>query len=511
MKGFLVNKPGWRTHLAVFLLLMGCLEMNSSAQSKEQEKVSPRQAKAVSNAPSKSDAQEKTAGSKGAAIEVDTDDSGIFGRSKGQQEDRTKTPLPGNPQTPIYERYVDQTNGVTYDSLFTLATTRNKDLLAARQNLAIVRGRLVQSGLRPNPTIDTEYVTDRVIGTREGEYGISASYIQPIELAGKRAKRRRVSQLELEQAEKELAFQEQQLAAEIRSQFGEALAASESLHITEQLIAYNEETLRVTQVRLSEGDAARLDVNLIRVEVGRLHAQLLQAENRIRTALSQLRTLAGLGTEENIRLRGTLNSGKVMEGLTVEGLLTAAMQSRTDLQAARIGEDAAEARITLAEAEAVPDINLFGRYTQDKSIFSETPIGRLSDVDRKAAVGVSVPLPLFNRNQGAIAQAVATRTQARYRREFLEQVIRRDVTVAFNRLQAARDAIQLYETEILPRSQENLRMIRTAYDLGDRDLLDVVAEQRRLIETEQQYIDALKEYYLSTVELERSLGARLSR
>ncbi len=511
MSAFLVNMQGWKTRCTLVLLLIMSAQMKAFAQAKDQEKGSPSQSKVALTAPSKSDSLEKPGGSNLGVKEEDIGGPGIIGRSKGQQDDKSKSPSRNNPQTPIYDRYVDQTSGVTAESLFNLATSRNKDLLAARQNLAIIRGRLVQSGLRPNPTIDTEYTTDKVVGTREGEYGISASYIQPIELAGKRSKRRRVSQLELEQAEKELFFQEQQLAAEIRSQYGEALAATENLRKTEQLIAFNEETLRVIQVRFTEGDAARLDVNLIRVEVGRLRAQLLQAENRVRTSLSQLRTLAGLGTEENLRLQGALNSAKVLDGLTIEGLLTAALQSRADLQAARIGEEAAEARITLAEAEAVPDINIFGRYTQDKSIFGETPFGRLVDVDRKAAVGISVPLPIFNRNQGAIAQAVATRAQARYRREFLEQVIRRDITVAFNRLQTAKDAIELYANEILPRSQENLQAIRTAYDLGDKDLLDVIAEQRRLIEAEQQYIDALKEHYLSTVELERALGARLSR
>ncbi|MBI3652707.1 MAG: TolC family protein [Acidobacteria bacterium] len=503
MNGYGGKKRSWKTYFTLFLLLTMGGQMVALAQSPDQEKIRVPQ--------SKGDLQKPTDGSTAVVGEEERGGSGIIGRSTRQQQSKPILPLPTAPQTPIYDRYVDQTNGVTYEALFNLAASRNRNLLAARQNLAIINGRLVQSGLRPNPTLDTEYVTDKIVGSGQGEYGISAAYIQPLELAGKRRKRLRVSQLELEQAEKELAFQEQQLAAEIRSQFAEALAATENLRITEQLIAFNEETLRFIQLRFTEGDAARLDVNLIRVEVGRLRAQLLQSENRVRTALSQLRTLAGLGSEENVRLQGALNPLKVMEGLTLEGLQLAAMQSRTDLQAARIGETAADARLRLAEAEAVPNINIFGRFTQDKSIFGLSSGGRLVDVDRKAAFGVSVPLPFFNRNQGAIAEAVATRAQTRYRREFLEQVIKRDVTVAFNRLQTAKEAIQLYETDIVPRSQENLQMIRTAYDLGDKDILDVIAEQRRLIETKQQYIDALKEYYLSTVELERALGTRISK
>src|SRR5439155_7133813 len=137
------------------------------------------------------------------------------------------------------------------------------------------------------------------------------------------------------------------------------------------------------------------------------------------------------------------------------------------------------------------------RYEQDKRLFDDTPVGRLTNTDKKVAFGVSIPLPVFNKNQGAIAEAAAVRVQARHRREFLEQVVKRDVVLAFSRLQTAGEAVKLYETELMPRSEDNLRIIRVAYDLGDQELLNVIAEQRRLIEVQQQYIDAVKELYVS--------------
>ncbi|MEW6732876.1 MAG: TolC family protein [Acidobacteriota bacterium] len=429
-------------------------------------------------------------------------------RDSSKQEDTAQPVNLTNFPTPLYSQYVDQTNGVSAATLISEARQRSKDLLAAQQNVAIIRGRLVQSGLRPNPTVDTEYATDR-LGTGEGEYDFSIAYIQPIELSGKRGKRIRVAQLEFDQAEKELAFQERQLATEIESQYAEALAATESLRVTEQLIALNQETLRVTQVRFSEGDVARLDVNLVCVEVNRLRTQQLQAENRTKAALLQLKTLSGMNVEESLKLRTDLTSVRLPDTLNLEDLQTTALHNRADLQAARIGENVAEARISLAKTEASPELNLFGRYQQEKSVIDDTPVGRLVDSDKLVAFGASITLPIRNRNQGTIAEAVATKVQTRHRREFLEQIVKRDVAVAFSKLQMAKDSIRLYQTEILPRSQENLQIIRTAYDLGDQQLLDVVAEQRRLIEAQQQYIDALKEYYLSIIELERAVGSRI--
>jgi outer membrane protein, heavy metal efflux system len=411
-----------------------------------------------------------------------------------------------NIATPIYAQYVDTNNGMTVESLVTAAGQRSKDLLAARQNIAIISGRLIQAGLRPNPTIDAEYGTDK-LGTRSGEYDLSLSYIQPIELAGKRKKRQTVAQLELAQAEKELAAQEQKLTAEIRTQYAEALAATENLRVTEQLVALNEQTFRVAQVRFNQGDIPKLDVNLTRVELNRLRTQQLLAESRVKTTLIQLKTLAGLGVDEPIKLRGELFSNIFSDTLTLESLQTAALQNRPDLQAARIGEDVAAARINLANAEAVPDLNIFGRYQQDKSVFDDTPVGTLADTGRKVAFGVSIPLPIFNKNQGTIAEAAATRIQAQHRREYLEQIVKRDVALAVTRLQTARESIELYKNEILPRSQDNLRIIRIAYDLGDHQLLDLLSEQRRLVDAQQQYTDSLKEYYLAIIELDRAVGA----
>lgn len=407
--------------------------------------------------------------------------------------------------TPIYNQYVDPNNGIKLETIIDKAKFFSKELQVTRQNLAIIQGRIVQAGLKPNPTLDIEFTTDKLGGTREGEYDFSASYIQPIERGGKRTKRTRIAQLELAQAEKELAFQEQQLIGDIRLQYAESIAALESLKVSERLIALNENTAKLVEVRVKEGDAARLDFNLVTVEVNRLKAGRLQAEIRVRSALTKLKALAGLGLQESLRLQPTLNL-TTPDNLNLENLQEVALRTRADLQAVRIGEDLAQARIDLAQAESKSDINVFGRYQQSRSIFDITTIGKIQDTDRQIGFGVSIPLRLFNRNQGAIAEATATKVQASHRVEVAEQIIKRDVALAYAKLEIAFDSLKLYEKEILPGTQENLKIIRAAYDLGDQPLLDVITEQRRLVESQQQYTDVRKDYYLSIIELEKALG-----
>jgi cobalt-zinc-cadmium efflux system outer membrane protein len=123
--------------------------------------------------------------------------------------------------------------------------------------------------------------------------------------------------------------------------------------------------------------------------------------------------------------------------------------------------------------------------------------------------GVSVNLPIFNRNQGAIQEAAGRLAQARHTREFAELVVKRDVAIAMSRYQSARESVELFQKEILPRGRENLQIIRAAYTLGDQPIFEVIAEQRRFIESQNQYVEALKEYYQSQVELERAIGRSL--
>lgn len=402
--------------------------------------------------------------------------------------------------TPIYDRYFDN-SGRDLNSLIDDALQTNKELLAARQQIAIVQGRLKQAGLRPNPTLETEFATDKLI-TRAGEYEYTLTYTQPLELNGKRGQRVRVAQLELARTEQDVNFQEKQLIAAIKSQYLNVIAAGATLKFNEQLLALNQEILRTTNTRFKEGDVAKLDLNLVQVEVSRLRAQQLQTEAALRNALTQLQSQVGINIDRPIKLMSNLPQN-IYEQLNIDTIQTKALQQRNDLLVARLDEEAAEAQIKLNQVEAKPDINLLAEFRQEKTTIEE---GGFNDTNRKIGFGVSITLPIFNRNQGKIDEASALRIQARHRRELIEQIIKRDVALAYQNYQSTHDTITIFEQEILPSAQDNLNIIRTAYELGDRQLLDLIAEQRRLIEIQQQYIEALKNFSLARIELARASG-----
>ncbi len=183
-----------------------------------------------------------------------------------------------------------------------------------------------------------------------------------------------------------------------------------------------------------------------------------------------------------------------------------ALKARPDLRFARLNERAAEAGLDLARVQGRPELTAFGRVSVERSVFDDTPVGPISDRDRKLSFGVSIGLPVFNRNQGAVAEGEAGVLQARRRREFAEAAVRSEVTAAFVRYQAARRAVAIYETDVLARSTKNVRNLNEAYRLGAYSITEVLVEQRRLVDTQREFTETLAEAYRALADLEAAIG-----
>lgn len=403
--------------------------------------------------------------------------------------------------------FISQQDGLTIERLIELGQSRRADLLAARQRLAIAEGRLVQARLRPNPTLDTEYGSPRFLGG-EAESDLSVGISQVFELGGKRQKRVAVAEAELNQIRAEVTGIERKLAAEIRASYTNAIAAARQLDVLEKLTAANAELIRAVEARLKEGDVAPLDVNLIRVESERLKIQAIQAKSDLETQLLNLKTLIGADVIESIRLAPQPDRPPRLD-LGLSELTVIALRERPDLQAARLGEQLGAARVDLAKSNSVPNIAGSVRYSRNKAI-TDLPArlggGDAIDQDNELTFGVSIDLPVFNRNQGEIASATGEKLQATRSREFTEAAVKRDVAVAYRKYRAAAEQLVIYSVQILPRAEANLQTVRAAYGVGEFSVFEVVGEQRRLTENVTGYNQALRDYYATLAELETALG-----
>jgi cobalt-zinc-cadmium efflux system outer membrane protein len=404
-----------------------------------------------------------------------------------------------------------QTSPPTVDDLVRTGLARNKNLLAIRERIAEAQGTLTQAGVRPAPVLDLKGATGKPLGTY-GEEQYGAGFSQSIETFGKRSKRIQVANFGVAQAEAELQEGSAALAFEIRSAAAERRAEQQKLALLDEAARVNAEAQRLTDARVHEGDVAPLEANLLRVETNRALVLRRSAQAKLTTAELNLRRLSGLMPGE--ALPPTNYVAPAAEDLG--SLKTKAVESRADLHSARLQEEQSQAGVQLAKANGKPDVDLsvgyIRQYSQFDDLYGQTPTGAIAplrDRDDILSFGVSIPLRTSRSVKGDVQAATARTSGARLRREYLERSIPLEVESAYQRWTAANESIDLLRSGVVDPSASNLQVIREAYKLGQLRLLDVLNEQRRLVDTELAFIDAQADATRSWAEVERAIGGNL--
>lgn len=406
-------------------------------------------------------------------------------------------------------KYLDPASGKTVDEIVSLALANNAELIAMRKEAEAGEALLRQAGLRANPSL--EVTGARQLGGSDNNVMIQGEL--PLELGGRRSARIRVAERELEIRRQAAAERERQLAAEVRSKFGEALAAATKLMFTEEIIDTARENFELVAAKVAEGRTPPLEQNMESVELNRMRAERETAEGAVEMRMFELRNLAGMTPEEPLKLRGDLAA--MLGAVPPQEIATArALQLRPDLVGARAVEQLAAARIGQARAEGRIDADVMLGYQRMRSGFPllgiEESTGALLPIDSKFhffTFGVRLNLPVRNRNQGMIAAAQLEADAARARREFGELTVRREIASAYARYNRALRAMEIYRVGVRDQAAANLDVVRQTYELGSKTLLDYIAEHHRYMATENGYIDAQLEAYLARVEILKTVYA----
>jgi cobalt-zinc-cadmium efflux system outer membrane protein len=226
----------------------------------------------------------------------------------------------------------------------------------------------------------------------------------------------------------------------------------------------------------------------------------------------ELRNLIGMTPEEPLRLRGDFND--LIAPLSPLAEATErALSERPDLKLAKAAESFAEARIEQARAEGRLDASLTAGYQRMDSSYSLNGVndaGQLRPIQgtfNYFTVGVSLELPVRNKNQGTIEAAVAQAEGAKRRREFLELTVRREVASAYAQYNSTSRAAEIFRVGVKDQANANLDVVRQTYELGSKTLIDYLGEQRRFIDLQNGYIDALLDTYKARVEIERATAS----
>ncbi len=399
------------------------------------------------------------------------------------------------------EGIVDLAHGRTAGELVSIALQRNGDILAAQQQVEAARGSLTQARLRANPS--AEISGSKEVGGPQNTLLLGASL--PLELYHRRERRMEVAAVGIRTADFERMERERQVRGEVEAKFGEVLAALRNVQVIEDLLKLNQDALGLTQARADQGAVPPLDANLLRVEVNRIDSRRVDFEATLGVSLLELKSLIGMKAEEQLQLRGALESQP--PELTRDAAIQRALATRPDLLAARAAEEVTSAKLKQAQTEGKADATVSANYQRMDSSFDLNGLnasGQLRPIQgvfHSIGVGVSVTLPMRNRNEGAIQTAVAQMEEARRRREYMELIVTREVLAAFLVQAKAKESLDIYSRGVRDQASQNLDLIRKTYELGRTQLLDVIAEQRRFIDVETGYTEALNRSYQASVRV----------
>lgn len=376
----------------------------------------------------------------------------------------------------------------TPESAVAAALENNRDLAAARYAVRQAEGRLKQAGLWLNPEFELGGQNDAAFAN-EGEYNLSTGFRQRFPITGRLSKARAVARVDVAQAVAEVRNQERLLAGDVLARAREWLVLREQLQANQEIQDTLNKLATVSAERAKVAEVSETDVNLARLELqkAQLARQLLL--NRQEVATSALNQLLGRDPQTPLVIQG--EPPTELPSDTIHDAEQEALAQRPDRQLAELSINRAAAEIKLAHAQKWEDWSVGLDYSRDDQSF-QAPIGH--KLDQFLGLSLSIPLPFWNRNQGNIATAQATRQRAEGELSALDLRIATEVRTAGDRLRRLADILRQYRDESLKLSGQNVALTQNGYGNGLVGIAAVIQAQQQYVELRLSYLDTLAEF-----------------
>jgi cobalt-zinc-cadmium efflux system outer membrane protein len=384
---------------------------------------------------------------------------------------------------------------MSLEELQRLALQNNPTIAQAQAAVDAARGRARQAALLPNPTIG--YSADEVSKgpvIRGGEHGLFIE--QTIPLGGKLGRGRTVFEREADQADAERASQEARVRTSVVMAFYHVLAAQQRVQTRERLTQLAIEAIDVTDQLFNVGAADQPDVLAAEIEARRIQLSLVEARNQYSSRWRMLGAMVGQPGMPERPLAGSLTAAP--PELQRDATLRQLLETSPQLRAAAAGVARAEAAIAFAKRETFPDLVLRGgpRYNRELLELNNRPVGW------EYAFDAGLTVPLFNRNQGTKAAAVADLARARAEQRRLELALTSRAADLFDGYLTALRESEVYRTELLPRAERAYQLYLARYREMGAAYPQVLVAQRTVIELTDQYIAALERVWATALEIQ---------
>ncbi len=357
--------------------------------------------------------------------------------------------------------------------------------------------RTIQSGLLPNPGVLVEVENLGGGGDRAAfeQTETTVWLSQLIQIGGKRGKRERVADLERELSAWQYERARLDVLTRTNRAFVSTLSAQARLDIVHDLERLASESIQSIQAQVRAGAAPAVESTRAEVERSRTQLQRQALERELDVNRAQLAAMWGSATPRFTEARGKLAPIALAPPL-VE--LQRRVEENPDVARWETEIERREAALSLERARGLPDptINVGGRHFNDNG-------------DTALVFAVSVPIPVFDRNQGSVLDAASGIAQAKAEKSSAKLAVLTAVRQRYASLVAAFAAADTLTTKTLPSAEAAYRGARDGYRNGLFRYLDVLDAQRTLFQLRMQRISALSEYHLARADLERLTASPL--
>ncbi|MBI2931961.1 MAG: TolC family protein [Planctomycetes bacterium] len=373
-----------------------------------------------------------------------------------------------------------------------IADALNPRLEVERRNVDLATAAMWEASLYPNPSAILD-VEDARAGRAERTAGLSV----PVAIGGRLGAATDLAAKEREVAALRYVWRRREILTDVKRAFVNVLAAGRAVELARDGRRIAQTVREIAEERFKAQAVPEMEVLKAAVNLAKAEADVKLAERDLQVSTKALQALMGDADFPKDRFSGELASRFVVPG--AEALRGLVMAGHPLLEAARLAREAAETRISLAEAQRIPDITV------------TVTVGKDSEEATIVEGGVEVPLPIFNRNQAAIMEAEIRKRQAELEAVGIRNDLLLQLTEAIRTFVSAQERVALYVEEILPKAEQALRQTEEGYRAGKFAHLDVLDAQRTLSEARFAAVTALSDLNLAAAEVEKLSGVPLER
>lgn len=379
---------------------------------------------------------------------------------------------------------------ISLEEALTIAIENNPELQATRDQVDAAVGLLRQSRLYPNPVLEflVEEMPTREIGLNQSQNLVAIT--QPIILGGKRGLGITINEKAKERDILESEAILLTIIADTKKAFYKTIADQEGLDIAKNIEEITHETYKSERVRFEAGEVPVTNVLRAEVELSMARNTVFNAEGKLQNSLKELLNVMGTPDETIAGVAGKLLIRP--KKLFLHELEEKMKNNQPLLKTSRKNIEIAETQFTLEKRQVIPDINVSAGYKRLSLENTDT-----------IQMGIEIPTPFFNRNQGNIQKGKALLRKAKNEHVSVYNDLLFQLKTNFNSYQVKQKQVIEYKDRILPKADESLTLITEGYNEGEFSYMDLLDTKRIWAETRISYIESLKDLNLIIADIER--------